>query len=445
MNDQRDAEQDSRLQRIEQTFSRTDTPQGAAQRLLIRVPTEESAIALGTRGSRNTVGPPGIALTTTAAFAVRVGQHSILDGDGNVIFHSAGETRLLAEQDAAISSNTNLRIGTADSIEITAGQAGFTDPNYSGQASVPTPPVVDTATPRRPTEAESRSLAGVWGVLESLSSIQSAMGFRKGITSGVGAGSFVARVDALLGLVRSAESLFEGAYNALHAAAAAFEIPSDDEPHQPSLKVHGAGGVKITTPDGVSAYGGQKVSLSSAYKVSIKAGMSTSMKAGGNASMYGGASAQVKSEGVVGVKGRLVSVSGELAEMKAGRVAAVNGGDLVHVESDGRVSINAGQVAGIVSSETYVDARQLASVHGREKVQVVSEQEIDMRSGGMLRAAGDQGASLVCGDNGVSVSDSQVGLSVGSSHLVFDGRGFRLWGLDVQSGEIHLRRQIYLG
>lgn len=437
-----------RLDQIEQTISVPDTQQGGEQRLYLRVPTHASQLAMGARGSKYPVGPPGIALSTTAHFAVQVGQNTILDGDGNVIFHSVGETRVLAESDAAISSNAHLRVGTAASIEITAGDAGFADPNFRGGAIVPPPPQVDTASPRAPAEAENAGLSSVWSALDALSAVGTLHGLRKGLTSGVAAGNLMARVSSLLGVARAAESLFTAAWDALQGAADAFEIELPEalqsEPSGPKLKMHGAGGVALTSPEGITAYGGQKVSLQSARKVSIKSGWSSSVKSAGNAKLFGGASAQVASQGVVGIKGRVISVSGDLAELKAAQVAAINGRRQVHIESDDSIAIDAPTV-GVAGDNSFLDARVAANVHGKDTAVLSSESAAEVRSRGTARVEGDARAALVCGNNGVAVSDDQVQLTVGSAHVSLQSDRLSLWRFRVERGEIHLSGQVYLG
>ncbi|MBZ0121722.1 MAG: hypothetical protein K8H88_32295, partial [Sandaracinaceae bacterium] len=188
---------------------------------------------------------------------------------------------------------------------------------------VPAVPDVDTGTPRQATESEKKTAGLIWDQLDGLSSLRTWQSFlgARALTSGVASGTRLARVGRVVDLVRTGVTLLEANLISAIAAAVGFDLPGVDShgSDAPQVKVHGAGGVVITSPEAITGYAGNKVSLTSRWSASIKAAMKLSLKSAGYAGLYGGAIVSVSSEGPAGLKsnGSCATVSGVFAEVTA--------------------------------------------------------------------------------------------------------------------------------
>ncbi len=457
---QTDQEQDAeladhqhRLERLEQVFPTPETPRGGAQRARLHVPNPDSLLTVGAAGHATSEGraegPGGVALHTVENLGAQIQGSTILHTDGNTILHTGEEARVLAEADAAISSNANVKVGSIEDVEITAGGAGFTDPAFTVRPAmaVPSPPVVDTAGPRETLEAVKEGWKRVWQVWSIRSAIKTWGSFLTASTEEVQGASLQRNAATFLGVVRSSTTLGEALWEGLVLLADAFEDPHAMEHTDsgPQMKMHAAGGMSLSSDGKISAFSPLGVSVGGGMTVSLKAGSSASLSAGGNAKLYGIASASVASDGVVGIKGKVVGTGGDYIEMKAKRAASLKseGEALLEAKTkaviDGESVAVAGNVVSVAAKDDlYVDSKT-CSVH------VQADQRVDVAGRQMVRLRSEQGVRLHQGDASVILSNDEVSVRSGRMEAKVQSNRFSVGGLFVERGEIRLRGRVRMG
>ncbi|MBZ0121422.1 MAG: hypothetical protein K8H88_30785 [Sandaracinaceae bacterium] len=353
-------------ERLNTVFPYPDTPAGAAQRIRLAVPTPDSVLTIGARGSATSegraIGPGGFALRTAQNLGAQILGSTIVDTDGLTIVHAGQAMRLVTQADLGIAASQALRAGTdSGNVEITAGEVRANDPAFTvvPDMDVPAAPVVDTATPRQATESEKTAAGFIWDQLDAASGIrtwQSVLGARA-LTSGVARGTRFATVGRVVDLVRSALAVLDGVHSAAVAAASAFDLPGVDthDSGAPQVKVHGAGGIVMTSPEAITGYAGSKISFTSRMSASIKAAMKLSLKSAFYAGLYGGAVVSVSSEGPAGLKsyGSCASVSGVFAEVTAKQTLGLR--------SEGRATLSAKSAAVVEAPAVAIAADGLGA------------------------------------------------------------------------------------
>jgi RNase P/RNase MRP subunit p29 len=430
-----------------------DTPAGGAQRVRIEVRSPASLLTVGAQGSATAEGVPhgpgGIAIRTAEHFGAQItGRACFTTGDLTIV-HAVGSMRVLTQADLGIAATHAIRVGTTDqNVEITAGRVPAANPAFTVDPamSVPNAPVVDTATPRRATDSERSSISAVWNTLDLASSVSSLNSvFRNGAASGVGAGDLSAQVAGVLGALRSLLTAGEVLWGALVAAASRLDPTHDYEVSDPSVKIHGAGGVSLTSPEKVSAYATNGVSLGSLHKVSIAAGWKATVKSGGNAKLYGVASTTVQSEGAVGVKGRVVSASGRFVELKADTTAAVVSKDGVLIQAKQKAAVNGSHVAIAAAELAGMSSGDLVEIEGpyvhtwaRRQNTVSSREVVEVKAGERLTLGKtDRRGSLT---TGMEVVEGRITFDAGSEQRIFtiERNTARLWGTRFRSDEVSI-------
>src|SRR5262245_11374733 len=108
-------DQQSRLEqledRLEAVLPIANTPQGAAKRLVLEVPTARTVFSIGARGAQRPIGAGGFAFETDKSLAAHVGLGTCVDTDGLTIVHSGGAARILTQSDFGLAASGPLRIG----------------------------------------------------------------------------------------------------------------------------------------------------------------------------------------------------------------------------------------------------------------------------------------------------------------------------------------------
>jgi len=453
--DQRqDAELDDhqhRLERLEQAFPTPDTPQGGAQRARIHIPTPDSLLTVGARGSNATrgraEGPGGVSLYTVENFATEIHGATILDTDGNTIIHSGERVCLVAEAESAFSTNANLRIGTLDDIEITAGGAGFTDPAFTVRPSmdVPDPPEVDTASPRSGTETMKSAWSGVWRAWSINAALSSWASFLNSSTEGVQGAALERSAATALGVVRASVTLGEALWDTLMGLGAAFDDPHSAETSEPKIKMHAAGGISMTSPAKISAFSEDSVSIGAPYSCSLKGGWKASLSSGGNAKVFGIASATVASKGVVGVKGKVVGTKGDFIESKAKRAASLTTDGKLLLQAKDEAVLDGDKVA-VAGNEVAVGAAQRVDISAKSgQVDVKGERRVRVQSPGDVLVEGDQSVQLRQGRATVAVDNDQVEMRAGSTSVIVSSGTVSVHGLTVRQGEVRIRGRCNFG
>lgn len=440
--------------RLRGSFPTPDTPVGAAQRIRFAVPTPESVVTIGARGSATSegraIGPGGVALRTVENLGVEVHGAACIDIDGLTITHSLGSMRLLTQADLGIASAGAMRLGTDQgNLELTAGHVGAQDPRFSvvPDMDVPDAPEVDTAGPRSSTESTYTGQDVAWRAHDAASAISTWASLHKsGLTSGVAAGTVSARTAAILSLVRASWTLGEGFWDSCVAAASAFAAraePADSD--DPAIKLHGAGGIKLTTPSKVSLFGRNGVSLSTLWKASIKGGWEASLKSIGNTNVYGVLGVSIKSLGLVGIKGKAASVAGKLVELKADNVAAVSSKQAVVVQAKEKAGINAPELA-LGGASVHASAENELTLHSKEVVRVQSDAHIEIAATDRIDAHADQEMALHVGDTRVDISSDRVRMTAGTQlDLRIEPGSIVAGSVTVRRNETVVRGRVSLG
>ena len=455
-----DAEQDVELQehegrlaqledRLSTTFPTPDTPVGGAQRFRFAVPTPETVFTLGARGSATSagsaIGPGGIAFRTVDDFAAEIRRHTILTSVGHTIVNTDGHMRLLADQDVGISSGAHVLVGSlTGNVELTAGDAGFADPEFTVEPSmdVPAPPEVDTRSPRETTESVHHGWFGVWAGIKSASQA------RKWLRSPTAGGQVPSISPPAMAIVRSVATVVNMARTAIEVGIAAIEYTFDDHDdevgsHGPAVLVHGAGGVALTTPRKVTGFGVQGVKMESPNKAELKGGVKAAVNSAVYASVYGAMCAGLKSDGVAYMSATSVGLSGDYAEITGREGAALSSSGVLAIESTSFIAMRSPRtmVMGddlVLVGNTKIDARS-PEIHSEARnryliksltsvVEVDGHQRLELRVGGAAR---------------VMATSSSLELSAGSFSTRIDRNSMRIGNaINARSGEIVLRGRV---
>lgn len=405
-----------------------DTSVGALQRLRLEVPTPSSVLTIGARGTAasegQAIGPGGFGLTTEEHLGAQIRGSTCIDTDGLTIVHSLRATRILTGEDLGIASNASMRLGTTEGdVELTAGEVPVNDPAFTVVPSMVMPgaPVVDTRTPRNAMENARERASLVWHALEASTGIRTWNDFRASLSlsSGAAAGTWLARVATVINLARTAYAIKEAAIAAGAAAVAAFDTFDVDDlaPSAPELKLHGAGGVALTSPSSVSAFA-PKVSLVGQQTASLKGTQKVSVKSLGYASLYGGGIVSIASEGPAGLKSTnsAATLSGKYADVAAKETAVLRSGKTVGVVAKERISMDAPSIAmggndvgvsgtnavEIEAPNVKTSARTQNTVHSSERVLVQAGQTLRMEVGASRIEVVDGEISLYPGGGGAS-------------------------------------------
>ena len=457
---QTDQEQDAeladhqhRLERLEQVFPTPETPRGGAQRARLHVPTPDSLLTVGAAGHATSEGraegPGGVALHTVENLGAQIQGSTILDTDGNTILHTGEEARVLAEADAAISSNANVRVGSIEDVEITAGGVGFTDPAFTVRPAmaVPSPPEVNTARSRDSIRSVKNAWTYTWKAWSIKSALSSWLDFMASPTEGVQEASTERNTARVLGFVRSTMTLGEGLWGTLTALGAAFEDPNalDHTDSGPQMKLHAVGGMTLSSSGKISAFSEDSVSVGAPINLSLKAGSSASMSAGGNAKIFGIASATLQSEGVVGIKGKVVGTGGDYIEMKAKQGAFLKSEGAALVEAKGKAALDGDQVA-VAGNTVDIGGKDRVEVTAKVGlVDVKGEQRVRVRSPNDVIVQGDRSVQLRQGRATLAVDNDQIELRAGSTTAILTSSDFSVHRVRIRSGETTIRGRVNLG
>lgn len=402
-------------------FPSPETPAGAAQRIRFEIPTPASALTLGARGtsaSSRAIGPGGFALRTVENLGIEVHGSACVDVDGLTITHSLQPMRMLTQADLGIASAGAMRLGTDHgNIELTAGGVRAHDPSFTvvPDMDVPDAPEVDTSSPRSSTEATYTGQDVAWRAHDAADAINTWASLHKsGLTSGVGTSTLSARAAAVLNIVRASWNIGEGFWDACLAAAAAMEARAEPaDSHDPAIKLHGAGGIKLLTPSKVSIFGRNGVSVSTLWKASIKGAWEASMKSIGNAKVYGVLGVSIKSLGLVGIKGKVASVAGKLVELKADNIAAVSSKQTVAVQAKEKAAINAPDLA-LGGAHVHASAEDELTLHSKAMVRMQSDAQIEVRAAEAIDIGSDQDVVVHVGDTRVEVDGDKIRMTAGT-------------------------------
>ncbi|HJL20071.1 MAG TPA: hypothetical protein RMH99_30680 [Sandaracinaceae bacterium LLY-WYZ-13_1] len=445
--------------RLNVVYPTPDTPVGGGQRLRIDIPAPRTIFTAGARGMGATdgpaIGPGGFGLHTVEHFGAEIQGNTCVDTDGLTIVHSGEATRLITQADLGIAASSSMHVGTdGGDVEITAGQVAANDPEFTVHPSmaVPHPPQVDTSGPRGGAEGTSSGLGRVWTALSAATAVRSWNSFLSSfaLSSGVSAGTLSARASTVLGLVRASVSAYKGLAAAAAGAAAAFDVSEPPDSGDPKVKLHGAGGVAITTPKKVSAFG-ESVSLSASYTASLKSTWSTSVKSASYTSMYGGLAVSVSSEGPAGIKSyhNAATLSGKFADVAAKQTAVFRSDGVAQISAGEKLSVESPEIA-IGGSDVWVsatddveaqakfvktNAEEQNNVFSQNKVQVLAANEIGLHIG----QAGNDGIDIESGkiklDPGGSMPLEVEPNSIrASSKFTLTNSTFRVTGVRIHLG-----------
>lgn len=457
------AEHEGRLDQIEDrlstTFPTPDTKAGAAQRFRFEVPTPASVWTLGARGSAasegSAIGPGGFAVRTVENLAAEILTDTIIDTAGATTVHSDGAARLLSLEDLGLSGRSGVFVGTVDGdIDLTAGHVAHTDPAFTVAPSmdVPDPTDVDTAGPRASTEGAMAIWDPIWTgitygmigrtLLRWFAGWVDPPGGRSPPSIEPHAGSIIQTSMTVLGMLRKAvEPAVEAA---LAAAEPAYE---DSESDEAKVHVHGAGGVRVTSPEKTRMFGQKGAKVDSPMGATLAGGLSAAVKSPIVAKVFGGMMAALQSEGVVKVDGRLAVMSGDYAEVKGKEAASLTSANHSTVASGHHVALDAPTVA--IGGSSYVDASS------GERTRVSSRLAVELDAGERIQSTVEQ-AQVTLEREGVSVAHQSAKVDVsdsdgirldpgGGMHLTIDREGMRARMLRFTRGEVTLRGRINLG
>ncbi len=438
-------------------YPAADTPIGGAQRVRIEVPEPWSVLTVGAQGWNATdgvpIGPGGIALGTSANFGAQITGRSCFNSYGVTIVHSTESMRLLTQTDLGIASDLELRLGSRSrNVEITAGGVTPFNPRFSVSppTEVPDAPDVDTASPRSTTESARETAAKIWLAVDTVSAARTVASFLrdfKKVGAGIADGSWATRVSELINLCKNFYSVRDAGLAAAIAAADARAgmIGIDrNESESPKVKVHGEGGVDLTSPTAVQAFAKQ-ISFLGSKTASLGGITKVSVKSMGLAGVYGALMASLSSEGPVAVK------SSASTAVLAGKCAEVSGKEIATLKSDSKVAVSAGQELGLVAKETAVageaylglssseliqaEAPRIESLARREQT-VSSGQTVLIKAGQRVTVGrADEGSNSLT--TGMQIESGKITFDTGTRHTVvtIERDSLRAFGLRARSGE----------
>lgn len=425
---------DSQLSRVEHTeeahapqLPGIDTPVGAKQRLKIFVPTPDSLFTVGAIGDHDArhepLGPGGFSFRTVENLAAEILKDTIVDTDGNTTIHTKLDFTTVAGNSLNLATNGTAQIGAGSTITITAGpSAGFTDPAFTVKPpmGVPPPPPIDTDGDRSATEMGKTAFGLAWLAFDWYSgydSVKSIIKDRK-LVKGVAVGTFAGKSEGAIKAYSTAAKLIDASlatWDAAVSAVASLDIPEppDGHPQQgtvahgetpahsahPKVVVYGQDGIKMFSPQQITAHASNGVGVSSQYKVTIKAGVSAAMKSMVSSTVFSIFSSKLESKfGVASVTGPIVSLKGKQhAELIAQEKLVISSHDFIGMAADHEVRISAKDKLE-VSSE---DAKLMAT----KTVKVLSDEEILVESAKVLKLNGvDTGVEMT--------SKKKIGLAV---------------------------------
>ncbi len=443
------AEQRDRLARVEQALARPATALGGAQRLLLHVPAPASLLTLGAPGAAGAeskpLGPAGIALRTIENLGAEIQGDTILDTTGRTIVHSGGEGRLLTGSDLGLASNQHVRVGSgAGNIEITAGEAGFADPSFTVMPAraVPPAPEVDTGAPRRGTETFKAAWGTVWTGIKMASNARQMV---SGLVSGASPPSIAPQAARIL---QTADRVIQGLRTAFEIAMHAAEALDQDGGDEgggsdPEVKIHGAGGVTVTTPKAVSAFGALGVKLSTPNKAAVAGGVSAALESGCHAKVFGVMGAALKSDGFVKVTAPYVGISGDYAELKSARGSALTSLGEVSIKANVAVAMDAPQVA-VAADNLQLAGNHVAELRS-EVVTVNATRRVDVRASERVDVQADQALELRVSGSRIEADGSSIKLRQGGFSLELDSQELRVGGARLARNRHRLSGDVDLG
>ncbi len=410
-----DDEQDSRLDAVEHSTEGVDaelpginTPVGAEQRLKLSVPTPLTLVTLGAIGNNDAgqhpVGPAGFSLKTVRNFAAEVHEHTIIDTNQHIIVHTPMQMTTVVGREMHFSTNGNYKVGTKGDFSITvAGGAGFADPEFTvdPQMAVPDPPAIDHEGPREATESVKSTWGTIWKAWDFYSGVTSLLKIRKdGLSKGIGKDTFAAKTSGLYSIYSNSKKFVDGLWAAGEAAIAAFDHSSPSEPvagpGKPKITLYADKGVTVLSPDKITVFsdlGG--VDIGSPHKVGVKAGVSASMKAGCDASIFAFVCAKVESKMVAAVKGKVVTVDGELTELLGKKQVMISSKGTLGVEADDSVRLSSKKKIEMSGNEVIIGsdvdiglesedilmahAKNQANLWGDKKAFIKTDEEVEVK------------------------------------------------------------------
>lgn len=436
-------------------YPTAETPGGGAQRLRLEVPTPWSLMTIGARGTGasdgRAVGPGGFALMTVESFGAEIQGNTCIDTDGLTIVHSIGAARVLTQENLGVASSAAMRLGTTEGhIELTAGEVPVHDPAFKviPSMAVPAAPDVDTATPRGPTESAKSAAGAIWDGLEVAGGINTWLGFvldGMPLSSGVAAGTLLARVAGVINLFRTGVAMINAG---VAAAAAVSDVSSMDRERSsaPAVKLHGAGGVKLTSPEGISAFGNE-LSLTARQTASLKASAKVSIKSAGYASFYGGLVTSISSEGPATLKSTLNAAT------VSGKYADVSGKDTAVVRSKKLVGVIAGQKFALESPTVVMGGGEYVGVSSGDMVQLeapfvhsAARRQNTVSSTQKVVVKGDREVQLESGSAKMTVKDGEFRIDPGAGKtLIVDRQSLRFLTFRVEGSRTRIRGPVDIG
>ncbi|MBZ0121519.1 MAG: hypothetical protein K8H88_31275, partial [Sandaracinaceae bacterium] len=386
---------------------------------------------------------------------------TIVDTDGLTIVHAGQAMRLVTQADLGIAASQALRAGTdSGNVEITAGEVSANDPAFTvvPDMDVPAAPVVDTSGPRQATESAKTVAGALWDALEMVSGIRTWASFiaERRLSSGVAQGTLFATVGGVVDLVRTAFTVVETGHAAAVAAVAAMDLAGVDAHASgaPQVKIHGAGGVTLTSPEAVSLFAEDKVSITARSSASLKAARKVSVKSAGYTALYGALATSVSSEGPATLKskGGCASLSGVYAEVSGKQVVAVHSGGALLVSGKERLSVESAELA-VAAREVSVWGSRAANLAGGDHVHLTAGNEVKLAVGSQPSAESAElrlrarEASLSADQARIELSSDGIKLKPGGGVQVEIKRGETRVGsaLRVTSSSTTIRGNVNLG
>jgi hypothetical protein len=462
----KDAEQDASLAAVQHSTQGVNaelpginTPQGAQQRLKLFAPTPLTLVTLGAIGNNDAgqhpVGPSGFSLKTVQNFAAEVQQSTIIDTDHHVIIHTPEDMTTVAGQKLFFSTNGDYKLGTVGDMSMTAAAgAGFADPAFTvdPQMAVPAPPAIDIKGPRASTESTKGVWSAIWTAYDAYSGISSLKDViaQRSLAKGLAKDTFAGKAAGLYSVLNNLKKVIDGALAAGAAAVAAFDHSSPSEPAwapgKPKITMYADQGVTIMSPEKVSIFsttGG--VGIDSPHKVGMKGGVSASIKAGCDATVFAFVSAKLESKLVAAVKGKVVSISGDLVEMKAAQTMDVSSKGALDVVADVSLRLSSkakGELSAndlAINSDSFIrmacddvielHASNQNNLWGDKKVFIQSNELVEVKCKNSSFSCKENEFKFGCDEKvGVRATNSQANIGTQQTYTIYKDSGFRMHG-----------------